>query len=278
MNEQKRVAVLWDNSKESEYCLEHAIQLATVTGNSILLLNLLYEKRGIFGRVIVSESQLSEEKTKLEKKAKEITDKYHVPTTALVKKGDFIKNLITEITSDKRINLLVLPFMYKYGKKVFKGRVLFNTIRKTIIPYITVKNPPKHKYYKELVLPLDHDRKYKETIAWIVFLARYYQCNVNILKPYIKDEFMRKDMNNNVFFSRKMLDKQNIVYGIKTAKKTQPFKSEIFRFVELIDANMVVMMAKQFNKWVGDDANMDIKAPVLIVPPRADIIKYGALA
>ena len=276
MNEQKKVVVLWDFSKESGYCLEHAIQLANVTKNSILILHLINEG-GLF-KAKVSDSQISEAKNKLSIKAKEITEKHNIKTEVIVKKGKFIKNLITEITSDKKINLLVLPFMHKYGKKIFKGKALINAIRKTIVPFIIVKDPPRHKYYKELVLPLDHDKKYKEIIAWIVFLARYYQCNVNILKPFIKDDFMRKDMNNNVFFSKKILDKQNIVYGIKTAKKTQPFKSEIFRFVDLIDANMIVMMAKQFHKWVDNDDKLEIHAPVLIVPPRADIVKYGALA
>jgi hypothetical protein len=68
-----------------------------------------------------------------------------------------------------------------------------------------------------------------------------------MIKPYITDTFMKKDMGNNIYFTKKMLDKQNIVYGIKTAKKKQSFKSEIFRFTELIDADLIVMMAKQYS-------------------------------
>jgi hypothetical protein len=41
---------------------------------------------------------------------------------------------------------------------------------------------------------------------------------------------------------------------------------------------MIVMMAKQFHKWVDKDDLLNYKAPILIVPPRGDIVKYGALA
>lgn len=275
----KTVVVLWDFSKESEYCLEHAIQLASVTGNSILFLHLIHEKSGFFGSAKLNENEVLKIKAEIEVKAKEVNDKYNIVTNVIVKTGNFIKNLVSFISSDKRINLVVLPFHYHYtSTKCLKGKVFNMVIKKTIVPYIVIKNPPHHKYYKELVLPLDHDKKYKETIAWIVFLAHYYRCNVNILKPYIKDEFMKKDMNNNVFFSKKILDKQNIVYGIKTAKKSQPFKDEIFRFAELIDADIIVMMAKQYCKWIDNDDQTALNAPILIVPPRVDIVKYGALA
>lgn len=275
----KTIVVLWNSSKESEYCLEHAVQLAAVTNNNILFLHLTNKSGMFFGNAKHSEQEELKIKAELEAKVKEIQDKYNISSDIYIKKGNFIKDLISTISSKKEINLVLLPFHYNYsGSKCLKGRKFNEVIKKTVIPYILIQKPPHHKYYKELVLPLDHDKKYKETIAWIVFLSHYFHCNVNILRPYIGNEFMKKDMNNNVFFTKKILDKQNIIYGIKTAKKTQPFYEEIFKFTKLIDADMIVMMAKQYNKWIDNNKQIEISVPILIAPPRVDIVKYGALA
>lgn len=75
-----------------------------------------------------------------------------------------------------------------------------------------------------------------------------------------------------------MLDKHGVVYGIKTAKRKQPFKAETFRFTELIDADIIVMMLKQYNKWISREEKLNTSSPIMIVPPRSDLIKYGALA
>lgn len=173
-------------------------------------------------------------------------------------------------------NLVVLPYRYSLVGKNFKASEFDFIVRECIIPFVVVNSAPRHNYYKELVVPIDHDKKYKESLAWIIYLSNYYRCNVNMIKPFITDTFMKKDMANNIYFTKKMLDKHNVIYGIKTAKKKQPFKSEIFRFTELIDADIVVMMSKQYNKWMVKDEKMQTTAPIMIVPPRSDIIKYGS--
>ena len=277
MDADKRfVVVPWDFSAESEHALSHAIQLARVMGNGIALLHIIHTHKGLFRSVKgISPEKEQEIKEKMNAKAKEIQENYSLETQVILKQGELLKTAINEIKG-VNANLMVMPFHYKFGTKVLKGSDFLSLIKETIIPFIVIKKPPRHKYYKELVVPIDHDKKYKETIAWIIYLAHYYHCNVNIIKPFITDEFMKKDMANNIYFTKKMLDKQNIIYGIKTAKKKQPFKTEIFRFTELIDADIIVMMAKQYKKWIDSDEKLTMDTPIMVVPPRSDLIKYGS--
>ena len=275
--DRKYVLVPWDFSTEAENSLMHALQLARVMGNGIALMFLVHKKKSFFRNIkgISPEEELDMRK-KMEKKAEELQNDHKMPVKVIVKQGDVMQVAVDEIKASN-VNLVVMPFHHKFGSKKMEGRDFFKLMKSAIVPFIVVKKPPRHKYYKELVVPINHDKKYKETIAWIIYLAHYYRCNVNIIKSYITDDFMKKDMANNIYFTRKMLDKQNIVYGIKTAKKKKTFKSEIFRFTELIDADIIVMMAKQYNKWIDSDDKIELDSPIMIVPPRSDLIKYSSL-
>jgi nucleotide-binding universal stress UspA family protein len=276
--DKKFVVVPWDFSEESEHSLSHAIQLARVMGNGIVLFNIIHVKKGWFKSVKgISAEQENQLRQKMEAKAKDIQETNNLETRVVLKQGDVAKMVPAEVKG-ANANLVVMPFHYKFGAKILKGSEFSKAMKEAIVPFIVVKKPPRHKYYKELVIPIDHDKKYKETIAWIIYLAHYYRCNVNIIKPFITDDFMKKDMANNIYFTKKMLDKQNIIYGIKTAKKKQSFKSEIFRFSELIDADIIVMMAKQYQKWIDNDDKLSLDTPIMIVPPRSDLIKYGSFS
>lgn len=274
--DKKYVVVPWDFSKESENSLEHALQLAKVMGNGITLLYLVHKKKSFFREVkgITTEAE-NEVKAKIKKRAEELSKEHNLDVRTIVKQGDVLKMTVEELKATNA-NLVVMPFHHKFGTKKMEGGDFIKLMKAAIVPFIVVKHPPRHRYYKELVVPINHDRKYKETLAWIIYLAHYYRCNVNIIKPYITDDFMKKDMANNIYFTKKMLDKQNIVYGIKTAKKKKPFKSEIFRFTELIDADIIVMMAKQYDRWIDNDDKLKLDSPIMVVPPRSDLIKYGA--
>ncbi|HPW67643.1 MAG TPA: universal stress protein [Salinivirgaceae bacterium] len=276
--EKKYVVVPWDFTESSEYSLAHAIQLARVMDNGIVLLKIISTKKGLFSsnkRISAEEETALREK--METKAKEIKETTKLDTIAVVKLGDSKKLVINEIKS-VNANLVVLPYRYALVGNKYKDSVFNSIVSESNIPFVVTSKPPRHDYYKELVVPVDHDKKYKESLAWIIYLSRYYNCNVNMIKPFITDSFMKKDMANNIYFTKKMLDKHGIIYGIKTAKKKQPFKTETFRFTELIDADIIVMMLKQYNKWISKDEKLNTSSPIMVVPPRSDIIKYGALA
>lgn len=276
--EKKYVVVPWDFTESSEYSLAHAIQLARVMNNGILLLKIISTKKGFLGsKKSVSTNEVATLKEKMEAKAKEIKETTKLDAIALVKSGDSKRLVINEIKS-ANANLVVLPYRYPLVGKRYKNSVFNSIITESNIPFVVTSKRPRHDYYKELVVPVDHDKKYKESLAWILYLSRYYNCNVNMIKPFITDPFMKKDMANNIYFTKKLLDKHGVVYGIKTAKRKQPFKAETFRFTELIDADIIVMMLKQYNKWISREEKLNTSSPIMIVPPRSDLIKYGALA
>lgn len=267
------IIVPWDFSDHSENALKHAIQLANVVGNNILLVNVV-EKRGLFTSKSVKQKEIDIARMRLKETGNEISRKYNVEPFILIEEGFTSKNFENLIT-DANANLVLLGANLKVGKNVLGPSEYLNVLKETNIPFIVAEHNPSHTYYKEIVVPMDHDKTYRETVQWIVYLSKYYQCNINIIKPYLEEGDLKKDMENNIYFTKKMLDAKGVIYGIKTAKKNKSFRDEIFNFAEMIDADLIVMMAKNYKNYMIRGPKHESKTPVMCVNRRTDIIKYG---
>jgi hypothetical protein len=268
----KVVLVPWDFSEGSDNALLHAIQLAAAGENEIMLLHILprtliYQFLNQKG----SQKEIHDARKRLEAVVEDIYSKYNFRPQTLVLEGHprkLVKDLIT--TGDINFNLIVSSKIYNYGKKQYQApNFLKNMVIKNFtIPFIIIDGPPAHSHYIEIVVPLDHDRKYKETVHWIIYLSKYYKCNINLIKPFIYDEGKKKHMANNIYFTKKMLDGNKIIYGIKTAKKKSDFRDEVFRFAQNIDADLILIMADKYDVYVQNNKQGTTTVPVMCVNPR----------
>jgi len=268
----KVVLVPWDFTEGSDNALLHAIQLAAAAENEIMLLHIL--PRSIiyqFFNQKGNQKEIREARKKLEVVIEDIYTKYNFRPQTLVLEGNprkLLKDLIT--TGDLNFNLIVSSKIYNYNNKNYQApNFLKNLVLKNFtIPFIVIDGPPVHSHYIEIVVPLDHDRKYKETVHWIIYLSKYYKCNINLIKPFIYDEGKKKHMANNIYFTKKMLDGNKIIYGIKTAKKKSIFREEVFRFAQNIDADLILIMADKYDFYVQDKKPGSTTVPVMCVNPR----------
>jgi len=266
------VLVPWDFTEGSNNALLHAIQLAAAAENEIMLLHILprtliyqfFNQKG-------SQKEIHDAQKKLTVVVEEIYEKHNFRPQTLVLEGHprkLLKDLIT--TGDLNINLIVSSKIYNYsGKKYQSPNFLKNLVIKTFtVPFIIIDGVPAHSHYIEIVVPLDHDRKYKETVHWIIYLSKYYKCNINLIKPFIYDEGKKKQMANNIYFTKKMLDGNKIIYGIKTAKKKSDFREEVFRFAQNIDADLILIMANKYDFYVQNAKPGTTTVPLMCVNPR----------
>ncbi|PLX24220.1 MAG: hypothetical protein C0599_02790 [Salinivirgaceae bacterium] len=278
MNAKKKyIVVPWDFSEGSEIALQHAVQLAKVVNNGIALLYLNNIKGGIFGGFSkkLSEDELKKIEKDLTAKADQISKDFDMECRAFVRQGK-ARQIAQEIIHTVNANLMVMYRSVQGNKNTLSVTDFLKIMKGAFIPFIIVEQPPAHEYYKEIVVPIDDDRRYRESLAWIIYMANYYKCNINLMKPFLNDEFRKKELANNVYFTKKMLDKQNIIYGVKTAKKKEPFKSAVMKFGTIIEADMIMMTAKYYHKWLSGKTTDSYTIPVMCIPPRADLTKYSS--
>lgn len=270
------IVVPWDYTETCEIALQHAILLANEVDNQIMLVRFI-KAPGLFGHA-AKQAEFEEEKIKIKEAAARIAEKYHLDPERLfidVEIGTKSKT-VDSLVKDANANLVITGKTYKLtDKDTFDIREITDMLSVIDIPFIVATEPPTHDYYKEIVVPLDHDKKMKETLQWVVYLSKYYNCNINIIKPYIEDEYQKKDMANNIYFTKKLLDKKNIIYGIKTAKKGKIFEEEILRFSQNIDSDLVVIIINKYKKMVKENPNYKETIPFLVINRNSEVVKYG---
>lgn len=273
-NKKDVIIIPWDYTEVCEIALAHGVQLAKEVNNHIMLARFL-EKPGIFTGKAKKERILNEEREKLKAVGQTISEKYQINPFVTVELGSS-KGAVSKLLQDANANLIISGKTYKLNDKTtFTPLEFVKRLKGLNVPFIVAQELPAHNYYKEIVVPLDPDKTFKETLHWIVYLSKYYNCNINIIKPYFEEEDMKKDMANNIYFTKKTLDKKNIIYGIKTAKKKKDFQDEVLRFAEMIDSDLIVMMAKKYQKFLRDKPDYQFNIPIMVVNRNNEIIKYG---
>lgn len=269
--EKEIILVPCDFSSNSENALLHAIQLSQVAKNRILLVHII--KKGLFAKPATDE-ELEVVKKKLDSLSEETEKEYGVRPEVDIKEGKIIKT-IRDLLQEKNINLVIMGSHYDIGKTHLEineviGFFKNSRLRKNA-PIIVIQGPPIHHHYVEIVVPINYQKEFKETLRWVMHLSKYYKCNINFIKPFYSDPEKKKLMANNMYFTKKMLDNNNIVYGIKTAKKSKNYREEIFRFAGDIDADLIVIMADKFKEYMSDSKSHNgqdsSKIPIMCIKP-----------
>ena len=267
----KVVLVPWDFTNGSEIALKHALQLAEVAGNEILLLHLIPKVWWNFSnKPQVNMEEMEQLKRKLEEVADRVSKEHKFNPISMVLEGNPI-TILKELITTANINLIVAHSSYLYNKKKYNTSMFFRklTVKNIAVPFIITESPPLHTHYIEIVVPMDYDKKYKETLHWIIYLSKYYKCNINLIKPYISDEGKKKNMANNIYFTKKMLDGNKIVYGIKTAKRKNVFTDEVFKFANNIDADLILIMADKYPDYIKElEGSEPSRIPIMCITPR----------
>lgn len=270
------IVIPWDYTETCEIALQHAILLANEVDNQIMLVRFI-KAPGLFGKA-AKQAEYEEEKVKIKEAANQMVQKYNLDPQRIfidVEIGTKSKT-VDGLMKDANANLVITGRTYKMTEKDTLGiREITDILSVIDIPFIVATTAPTHDYYKEIVVPLDHDKKMKETLQWVVYLSKYYNCNINIIKPYIDDEYQKKDMANNIYFTKKLLDKKDIIYGIKTAKKGKVFEDEILRFSQNIDSDLVVLIINKYKKMVKDNPDYKETIPFLVINRNSEVVKYG---
>lgn len=266
----KVVLVPWDFTEGSEFALQHAIQLADAGDNEIMLLHIIPRPAILdFLSRKVNIKEIESINKKFNETLELVFQKYGIRPQTLVQEGNpkrIIRNLITTVN----VNLIVSYHTYSHGGKLIRSSSLLKDLifKEITLPFIVINKPPKHSHYIEIVIPVDSDRKFKEAVHWIIYLARYYKCNINLIKPFLTDDGKKKQMANNIYFTKKMLDGVGIVYGIKTAKRKGAFEDEVFKFGQIIEADLILIMTNKYNYFVDAKREGSLEIPVMCVNPR----------
>lgn len=294
-NAKKTIIVPWDFTEESEIVLAHAYQLAQVVGDNIMLVNIVRQPSRFTSRSKKNrfEESLEQRRELLEQQAAELSasceahrlvlaksleqngstklkELHPVSILTLVLSFNNLKKALWDLYLSMDVNLVVAKQAYRYENGMMINLVkTLSSIKvgaTNTVPFIIVNKMPTHSYYTEIVLPMDYRSTYKETLRWIAFLSNYYRCNINLIKPHVRDEGKKRRVANNLYFTKKILDSRNVIYGVKTASRRGDFRAEVFKFTKAIDADLLIIMTDKMKSYFSG-YSIDAEMPIMFINP-----------
>ena len=300
MSEQLNRVILvpWDFSEDSEKALAHAYQLAQMVGDNVMLVHFIRRPSLLIGAG--AREKLHRQEIEAQEKLKKEVDRLSRLFEA--KREELRQSLEQEEYQDRKVqNVTILPYVLVYrniskslaalyasmgvnlvvttanyrlpNKKQLNMLAVLRKVksgRLTTVPFILVKQLPTHRYYTDVVLPLDFNKNFKESIRWVAYLSSYYHCNVNIIKAPAKNAEAKQGIASNTYFTKKILDASNVVYGIKNADRNKEFRFEVENFVKEIDADLVLVMTDRIDR-LFPNGEITIDVPVMLINPLAKL-------
>ena len=300
MSEQLNRVILvpWDFSEESEKALAHAYQLAQMVGDNVMLVHFIRRPSLLIGAG--AREKLHRQEMEAQEKLKKEVDRLSRLFEA--KREELRQSLEQEEYQDRKVqNVTILPYVLIYRNITKSLAALYSSMgvnlvvttanyrlpnkkqlnmlavlrkvksgRLTTVPFILVKQLPTHRYYTDVVLPLDFNKNFKESIRWVAYLSSYYHCNVNIIKAPARNAETKQGIASNTYFTKKILDASNVVYGIKNADRNKEFRFEVENFVKEIDADLVLVMTDRIDR-LFPNGEITIDVPVMLINPLAKL-------
>lgn len=274
--ERKSIMVTWDFSAVSYHALKHAIKLAHILKNNIVLFH------------IVNEAPEEESARKrMEETAKEIKKDFGQDVAYQVRHGKIFKEIADFASQEENnINFVVMgTHGMKGGQKLF-GSWALKVVTGSTVPFIVVQDKPQDKdRYTDIVFPIDFKSENKEKLQWAIFLGKYLNSKIHLYKAPVQDKNLQKKVNVNLNFAIRFLIQNNIEYEIHTSTKSSSsqYQKELLALCKKINADLILITTTKHITTVDYIfgakeqyllANNE-KIPVMCVNPKSNFAKVG---
>jgi nucleotide-binding universal stress UspA family protein len=269
MEENKKLIIVpWDFTQVAESALAHAVKIGRMVGNDICLLHIVDTG--------VSIKAEGEKKTLLRHVADENSARHNIKITSNVVKGT-IFTTIAEFANSNEANLVVMGTHGMKGMQKLTGSWALKVIVKCKAPFIVVQEPPADQdRYHNIVFPIDFRIENKEKMGMAIFMGKYFNSKVHILKTATVDRSLKTKINRNLNFAVKYLIQNNVEYEIHEVPHGKMAQHTI-DFAQRINADLILIVTTKnisFADYILGASEQYIianssKIPVCCVNPKA---------
>lgn len=234
MEENKKLIVVpWDFTQVAENALAHAAKIGRMIGNDISLLHIVDED--------IKPRQEGEKKALLNHIAEENAVKYNIPVSSFVQKGT-IFTTIAEFVNSKDASLVIMGTHGMKGMQKLTGSWALKVIVKSRVPFIVVQDPPPdQERFRNIVFPVDFRVENKEKMGMAIFMGKYFDSKIHILKTVSTDKSLVRKTNINMNFAVKYLIQNNIDYEIHEMPHGK-LSQHTIEFAQKINADLILIM------------------------------------
>jgi nucleotide-binding universal stress UspA family protein len=271
---QKLIVVPWDFTHVAEHALAHAVKISRMVGNEVCLLHIVDEKIRPHDESAITE--------KLLKAAEHHGKNYNMHIASHISKGT-IFSAISAFASDKDASLVVMGTHGMKGMQKLTGSWALKVIVKSKVPFIVVQDPPRdQERYHNIVFPVDFRNENKEKMRMAIFMGKYFDSKIHIIKSLTTDKMLAKKTSVNMNFAVKYLMQNNIEYEVHELARGD-IAPQTIDFALKINADLILIITTKnitFADYIVGASEQYIianssKIPVCCVNPKASFAKVG---
>jgi nucleotide-binding universal stress UspA family protein len=252
----------------------HAVKISRMVNKTIVLLH-------IFDRDIKT-GEYKKKEDKLKQYCAEVTQMRGIEVDYALIPGS-IFSAIAEYVNENEASLVVMGTHGMKGMQKLTGSWALKVIIGSKVPFIVVQDAPRDmEKYHDIVFPVDFRSENKEKLKMAIFMGKYFDSKVHILKAITSDKSLLKKTNINLNFAIKYLIQNNIEYKIHDLPKGNLAKQTI-EYANQLNADLILIMTTK-NITIADYvlgaqeqeiiANSS-KIPVCCINPRASFAKVS---
>jgi nucleotide-binding universal stress UspA family protein len=269
----KFVIVTWDFTELSDHALQHAIKISKMVGTEIELLHILGKKE--------PPERETERSRELEQIAAGNEKKTGIPTTFTVRRGKIFSE-IAEYASDQGASMVIMGTHGIRGSQKLFGSWALRVVVGSKVPFLVVQDPPGDlEKYENIVFPVDYHTENREKLKMAIFMGKYFDSKIHILKLEVKDKFLKKKLNTTMNFAIKYLIQNNISYEIHEIPPDAHLGKETLSFAAKINADLIIILITRkigivigaFEQYLLANSS---KIPVLCINPRSMFVRVGS--
>lgn len=273
--ENKLIIIPWDFSKVAENALLHGIKIAKMVHNDIRLLHIIDKDK--------TQEEKEEIKQKLDKIAEQILSQHSINTSVVILEGS-IFSIISKYATDEEANMVIMGTHGIKGMQKITGSWALKVIIGSEVPFIVVRDEPHdQEKIQNIIFPIDFRSENKEKVFMAIYMGKYFDSKIHILKDPVTDKALSRNINTNLNFAIKYLIQNNIEYDIHTVEKKGNFAKETLKFAEKNKADLILIMTtKHINitdYMLGASEQYIIanssKIPVMCLNPKTHYTKHG---
>ena len=274
--EKKSIMVTWDFSAVSYFALKHAIKLAHILKNNIVLFHIVNEP-----------SDEEAARKKMDGVVEEIKKDYGEDVGYYVHHGKIFKEIAEYASKEEyNVNFVVMGTHGMKGSQKLFGSWALRVVAGSTVPFIVVQNQPAEKdRYTDIVFPIDFKSENKEKLQWAIFLGKYLNSKIHLFKAPVLDKNLQKKVNINLNFAIRFLIQNNIEYEIHTSsqKGSGKYHKELLAFSKKIHADLILITTTKhitkldyiFGAKEQYLLSNSEKIPVMCVNPKSNFAKVG---
>ncbi len=262
----KKIIVPWDFTNIAENALAHALQIAKILDNQIVLLH-----------IAKKEKDIEEAQGQLKQIAEEVAAKNDIQVVAEVKEGNIFSTIGEYTKENEDVNLVIMGTHGMKGMQKLTGSWALKVIVSSYAPFIVVQEPPSEKTsFDKIVFPVNFKSENREKLVWAIYFGKIFNAKIHFIKQEVSDKNLLKKVNQNLSFAKKYLSKYNVNFEIATAEKSGNFAQNTINYAKDIEADLMMIMTTKnigtLDYVLGASEQYIItntaKIPVMCVNPR----------